>query len=1020
MKKITLSIFLFFISILGFSQVSIGAGNNEAQSVPFDPYFGYSYTQSIYLASEINASGNINSLQWYFSGTSLLPNCQDITIYLGHSTKTVFAGNTDWEPVTNLTASYTGTIPVTGAGWVTITLDTPFAYNGTDNLIIAVDENMASYDSSSDDFYNSAVTGSRSIYYANDNTNPDPATPPSGTRVSYVPNVVLGGIVQACPSPTTLTVDNITDVTADLHWVEIGSTFDWEYVVQAPGTGVPTVNGTPADANDPYSIGGLTANTTYEVYVRSVCSFTEKSSWLGPVNFTTECATYSVPALESFTTYVPGCWEEADNGDLTAGPATYGSSSWISDGFGNNGTTGSARYEIWLATANDWLITPTFAIPVTGYELKFDAAATQYNTTAAPTTPWEADDYVEVLISTTGTTNWTVLYTYNDTNVPAPAGTPNVIDLDAYAGQNVKFAFRVVEGAANGSADINFYIDNFEIRLTPSTPPVCATNVVATPDASCGNFATGISWDAVSGADGYRITMGTTTGGNDVLDNVDLGTALSYSHLGLVNTNYFVTIYPYNANGNAVGCTEITYMTNATGCYCLSTPTSVDGVGITNVQIVATDFANTVSTSPVYNDHTATAVDMSQGINNNVQISFDTGFGYDYSVVIWIDANDDFTFESSEIVYTGLSVDDPTTILNASFILPGTTSLGQHRMRIVATDVVQSPSNPCYSGTYGETADFTINVIAATCAPVTLASTNIVSDCANSQFSVELDVTTLGDGTPTVSDGVTTWDITATGINTVGPFINGASVNLTIYHGSDVTCDLPLGTFTYTCPPANDECANAVSLTVNSNYSCGSVTSGTVLAATASSVDATACFGTENDDVWYSFVATQATHRIQLTNIAGSTTDMYHSLWTGPDCNTLTLVAGSCSDPNTSNPTGLSIGQTYYVRVNSYTSSAGQTSTFDICVGTDPALGSSAFDLSGFSAYPNPVKDILNLEYTSGITSVKVFNLLGQEVLSKTLNAASAKVDMSQLNSGAYIVNVEIEGAMQTIKIIKE
>lgn len=1020
MKKITLSIFLFFISLIGFSQISIGAGNNEAQAMPFEPYYGYSYAQSIYLASEINASGNITSIQWYFSGTSLLTNNQDITVYLGHSTKTTFASTTDWEPVANLTASYTGGIPVTGAGWVTITLDTPFAYNGTDNLIVAVDENMSGYNASGDDFYNSAVTGNRSIYFIDDDINPDPLTPPTGALAAFVPNVIFGGIVQACPTPSNLTIDNITDTTADLHWVENGSSFDWEYVVQAPATGVPTGNGVAADANDPYSIGSLTPNTQYEVYVRSVCSVTEKSNWLGPVNFTTECATFTVPALESFTSYVPGCWEEADNGDLVAGPATYGSSTWAADGFGNNGTTGSARYEIWLATANDWLISPTYTIPAVGYELKFDAAATQYNTTAAPTTPWEADDYVQVLVSTTGTTNWTVLYTYDNSNVPAPAGTPNVIDLDAYAGQNVKFAFRVVEGTANGSADINFYVDNFEIRLTPASPPACASNVVATPNASCGNFATPITWDAVSGADGYRITIGTTSGGNDVLDNVDLGTAVSYNHVGLIGTNYFVTIHPYNANGNATGCVEVAYTTNATGCYCLSNPTSVDGNGITNVQIVATDFANTVSTSPVYNDHTATPVDMSQGINNNVQISFDTGFGYDYSVVIWIDANDDFTLESSEIVYTGLSVDDPTTILNASFILPNTIPLGQHRMRIVATDNVQNPSNPCYSGTYGETADFTINVIAATCAPVTLASTNIVSDCANSQFSIELDVTALGDGTPTVSDGVTTWNITATGINTVGPFANGASVNLTIYHGSDATCDLPLGAFTYTCPPANDECANAVSLTVNTDYNCGSVTSGTVLAATASSVDTSACGGTEDDDVWYSFVATQTTHRIQLTNVTGSTTDLYHSLWTGTDCNSLTLVSGSCSDPNTSNPTGLTIGQTYYLRVYTWSSTGNQTSAFDVCIGTDPALSSSAFNLSGFSAYPNPVKDVLNLEYTSNITSVRVFNLLGQQVLANAINATTANVDMSQLNSGAYIVNVEIDGALQTIKVIKE
>ena len=45
------------------------------------------------------------------------------------------------------------------------------------------------------------------------------------------------------------------------------------------------------------------------------------------------------------------------------------------------------------------------------------------------------------------------------------------------------------------------FVDNFEVRLTPSLPPSCASNVVATPDAACGNFANSITWDAAVGAE---------------------------------------------------------------------------------------------------------------------------------------------------------------------------------------------------------------------------------------------------------------------------------------------------------------------------------------------------------------------------------------------------------------------------------------------------------------------------------------------------------------------------------------
>jgi hypothetical protein len=137
-------------------------------------------------------------------------------------------------------------------------------------------------------------------------------------------------------------------------------------------------------------------------------------------------------------------------------------------------------------------------------------------------------------------------------------------------------------------------------------------------------------------------------------------------------------------------------------------------------------------------------------------------------------------------------------------------------------------------------------------------------------------------------------------------------------------------------PPANDDCTGAVALTVNPDYSCAVVTAGTVAGATASSVDAAACFGAEDDDVWYSFEATATTHRISLTGVSGSATDMFHSLWTGSDCGSLTLVPSSCSDADTSNPSGLTVGQTYFVRVNTYTATGGQNTTFNICIGTPP------------------------------------------------------------------------------------
>jgi hypothetical protein len=134
-------------------------------------------------------------------------------------------------------------------------------------------------------------------------------------------------------------------------------------------------------------------------------------------------------------------------------------------------------------------------------------------------------------------------------------------------------------------------------------------------------------------------------------------------------------------------------------------------------------------------------------------------------------------------------------------------------------------------------------------------------------------------------------------------------------------------------PPSNDECAGATSVPVNPNASCGSVVSGTLNSATPSSQSNT-CFGTANDDVWYSFVATNSSHYIDLLSVGGSPTDLYHSVYAG-SCGSIgaPLV---CSDPNSSTVSGLTPGNTYYIRVYSYSSSTGATTTFNVCVGTPP------------------------------------------------------------------------------------
>jgi len=168
-------------------------------------------------------------------------------------------------------------------------------------------------------------------------------------------------------------------------------------------------------------------------------------------------------------------------------------------------------------------------------------------------------------------------------------------------------------------------------------------------------------------------------------------------------------------------------------------------------------------------------------------------------------------------------------------------------------------------------------------------------------------------------------------------FVATNGVTYYVYIAQWSSSSTTTGTFTVsrTCtvaptPPVNDNPCAATPATVNADLLCGSVTAGTVVNATNSGI--AACTGNANNDVWFSFVATSTVHNFDVLNIAGSTTDMVHEIFSGA-CGSLSSIA--CSDPNSSQWSGFTVGQTYYVRVYTYGSTSA-TTTFNLCIGTPP------------------------------------------------------------------------------------
>lgn len=91
----------------------------------------------------------------------------------------------------------------------------------------------------------------------------------------------------------------------------------------------------------------------------------------------------------------------------------------------------------------------------------------------------------------------------------------------------------------------------------------------------------------------------------------------------------------------------------------------------------------------------------------------------------------------------------------------------------------------------------------------------------------------------------------------------------------------------------------------------------------------------------------------------------------------------------------------------------------------DPTASSDKFELADLKVYPNPAKDLLNIEFTSentGKTKFDIFNLNGRLV--KTLNLESTdnnyQINIQDLASGAYILIINNEGGSNSHKFIKQ
>lgn len=554
-------------------------------------------------------------------------------------------------------------------------------------------------------------------------------------------------------------------------------------------------------------------------------------------------------------------------------------------------------------------------------------------------------------------------------------------DLSAYVGQTVYIGFY--------SSTADQFIFDLDDVVSDALPFCSEPNPSA---AGITETAADISWPAVPGSVNYEYVLDETAG-----DPAGAGTSttdLTYSASSLTpgTTYYFHIRNNCDAAGLSAWSTiSFTTETPFTGCL------NSDTFG----QWPATAF------TPATCD----------GITSNVIVT--NAYAGEYSVVN-VTSGQTYTFTSS--VATDLitiSTDNGAT--GAAY--------GPTPLTWVATLTgpvrFYTHLDACGEEAVNRTRAVKCGIPACTMPTVTFAT---VSNCPAETFNVTANITNLGSATSiTVTDNQSSASqtVTATGVVTFGPYASGLSVTLTVTNDQSATCTMTSAAQTQAaCPPANDECIGAIAL-VPSNTFANAATLATSLGATNTDGLVASCQASIASNVWYTVqVPASGSISIETGNVAGSPyTDSVLIAYSG-SCGSLTPI--ECDDDDSAdglfsilNLTGRTPGETLYISVWRFSLGAGMDGQFNIAA-YDASLAKSTFDSANFRAYPNPVKNILNLSYDKTISNVAVFNLMGQEVITKSINSNLSQIDMSNLATGTYMVKVTADNQEKTIKVVKE
>jgi Zn-dependent metalloprotease len=265
-------------------------------------------------------------------------------------------------------------------------------------------------------------------------------------------------------------------------------------------------------------------------------------------------------------------------------------------------------------------------------------------------------------------------------------------------------------------------VEDYSVNITggaaDTTSPSAPSSLAASGTTTT---TTNLSWNASTdnvAVTGYNVYQGSTLKATV--------TSTSYAITGLTsNTAYTFSVKAKDAAGNISATSNVINVTtlNNTQVYCTSKGNSVADEYIDYVSIGGIN--NTTAGNGGYGNFTNFVGNLPYGSNTILFSAGFSGTAYTEYWKIWIDYNQNGTFETSEEMVSGSS--SSSANLTSTFTVPTSALAGNTRMRVSMK--YNSAQTACENFPYGEVEDYTLNIGGATI--TTVAATKIAIDLGN-------------------------------------------------------------------------------------------------------------------------------------------------------------------------------------------------------------------------------------------------------------------------------------------------